>query len=78
MIWLYERHEETLRLETRFNNDTQSFELIQYQPDGTQLTEQFASEDEFRVRLTALSAQLAIEQWQQKGPPLLMNDGWKI
>jgi hypothetical protein len=78
MIWLYERHEETLRLETRFNNDTQSFELIQYQPDGTQLSEQFPSEDEFRVRLTALSAKLAIEKWQQKGPPLLMNDGWKI
>ena len=78
MIWLYERQAETLRLETRFDNDLQSFVLIQHQPDGTQLTEQYASEDEFRVRLTALSAKLAIEQWQQKGPPLLMNDGWKI
>jgi hypothetical protein len=78
MIWLYERHDQTLRLETRFDNTAQAFVLIQYQPDGTQLTEQFASEDEFRVRLTALSAKLETEHWEQKGPPLLMSDGWKI
>lgn len=78
MIWLYQRDDETLRLETRFDNDTSEFVLIQHQPSGTEVTERFHTEDEFRVRLTALSIALGEQQWHQKGPPLLLNDGWKI
>ena len=78
MIWLYQRDDEVLQLETRFDNETNEFVLVQHQPDGTQVTERFPTENEFRLRLTALSAALNEQQWLQKGPPLLLNDGWKI
>lgn len=78
MIWLYQRDDEILQLETRFDNETGEFVLIQHQPGGTEVTERFRTEDEFRLRLTALSAALNEQQWLQKGPPLLLNDGWKI
>jgi hypothetical protein len=78
MIWLYQREDEVLQLETRFDNATNEFVLIQNQPDGTQVTERFRTEDEFRARLAALSAALTEQQWLQKGPPILLNDGWKI
>jgi hypothetical protein len=78
MIWLYQRDDEVLQLETRFDKETNEFVLVQHQPGGTQATERFGTEDQFRLRLTALSAALNEQQWLQKGPPLLLNDGWKI
>jgi hypothetical protein len=78
MIWLYQRGSETLRLETSFDNETSEFVLVQHQPGGTQVTERFPSEEAFRARLTALGAALDEERWLQKGPPLLLNEGWKI
>jgi hypothetical protein len=78
MIWLYERRNEQLRLETRFDNATGEFVLVQHQSNGTQETERFPSEEAFRVRLTALSAALEQERWNPKGPPVILSDGWKI
>ena len=78
MIWLYERDDEALRLETRFDNATGEFVLIQQRPGDKPVTERFNSEDVFRTRLKALSAALDEERWHRKGPPLLLNDGWKI
>ena len=34
--------------------------------------------NDFRARLKALSAALDEERWHRNGPPLLLNDGWKI
>ena len=78
MIWLYQRNDEVLQLETRFDNATGEFVLIQHRPDGAQDTERFLTEDDFRVRLTTLSAILEEERWNRNGPPLILNDGWKI
>ena len=78
MIWLYQRDNEALQLETRFDNATGEFVLIQQRPGNTEITERFSSEDAFRARLQALSAALDEERWHRNGPPLLLNDGWKI
>ena len=78
MIWLYERNTETLRLETRFDNATGEFVLIQHQPSGARVTERFRTEEEFGARLRALSASLDEQHWQHKGPPMILDDGWKI
>jgi len=78
MIWLYQRDDEALRLETRFDKASGEFVLIQHRAGDTQVTERFNSEDDFRTRLTALSATLDEERWHRNGPPLLLNDGWKL
>lgn len=78
MIWLYERCDEELRLETRFDNATGEFVLVQYQAGGAADTERFLTEDAFRARLVTLSAALEAARWNQKGPPVIVSDGWKL
>jgi hypothetical protein len=78
MIWIYQRNDEVLQLETRFDNATGEYVLIQHRPAGTQETERFLTEEEFRARLEKLSASLEEAKWNAKGPPLFLNDGWKI
>ena len=54
MIWLYERGPEVLRIETRFVQATNEFELIWHRPDGTSESERFATEATFRARLESV------------------------
>ena len=78
MIWIYERGEATMTIETRFNRDAQTFELIWHEADGTDRRERFSTESEFRERLTAISAALAEQNWRQSGPPGLDPEGWRV
>jgi hypothetical protein len=50
MIWFFERGTDTLKIETRFNNDARMYELIWHHPDGTRTVESFFHEAEFRQR----------------------------
>lgn len=78
MIWLYERGSEILRIETRFDKLSSSYELIWRRPDGTQTVEQFASETTFRVRLEAVETVLKTEHWMSSGAPQILKDGWRM
>jgi hypothetical protein len=78
MIWLYQRRDQQMRLETRYDNVTEEFVLVRHQPDGTESTERFQTQDAFRVRLKELCAALEAEDWTHNGPPVFMSDGWKI
>ena len=78
MIWLYERGSETLRIETRFDKASSSYELIWHRPDGTHTVEQFASEATFRVRLEAVEEVLKTDRWQSSGAPQILKDGWRM
>jgi hypothetical protein len=78
MIWIYQRNNEVLRLETRFDNATGEYVLIQHRPEGAQDVERFLTEDDFRARLTKLSAALEEAKWNSQGPPLFLNDGWRL
>jgi len=77
MLWIYSRGDQSLRLETRFDNETQEFVLISFEQGGSQ-TERFKNADSFRRRLEGLEKQLEFENWQRDGPPVLLRDGWKI
>jgi len=41
MVWLFERSDETLQLETRYDNDTSEFVAIIRYADGHEHTERF-------------------------------------
>jgi hypothetical protein len=76
MLWIFERDEESLRLETHYDNDAREFVLVMHRPNGQQI-ERFRDTVTFRERLEALETQLAADHWKQQGP-LLLHDGWKI
>lgn len=78
MIWLYERGDATMSIETRFDNASQEYELLWHEAHGPVRREAFRTESEFRARLTAITAALHAEHWRQSGPPALDPAGWRI
>lgn len=77
MVWLFERNNESLRLETRYDSDTAEFLLVLHKPSGEQQIEHFGDAMSFRRRLETLERQLEAEHWTQHGPTVL-HDGWKL
>jgi len=76
MVWFFERNDEFLRVETRYDRDTAEFVLITHAPDGGEQTERFTDAVTFRLRLEALECQLEATHWTQHGP-LFLHDGWR-
>jgi hypothetical protein len=76
MLWIFERGEESLRLETHYDSATGEFVLIMRGPNGQQIS-RFSDTVTFRERLEVLETQLAADRWTQQGP-VLLHDGWKI
>ena len=78
MIWIFERGNESLRLETRYENDTTEYVLIVHHPDGSHQTERFNDSVTFQTRLDSLEKKLGRENWHYVGAPVLLRDGWKL
>ena len=78
MIWIFERGQEALRIETRVDNVTGDFIATVLWADGQSKEERFRAADAFRARLLALERQLAAEHWTQIGGPTLLEDGWHL
>jgi hypothetical protein len=76
MVWFFERYEESLKLETRYDNDTREYVVIVHYPDGREEGERFTDAEEYRVRLVALENHLEKERWLRDGPPMILADGW--
>jgi hypothetical protein len=76
MLWFFERNEESLRLETRYDNDTSEFVLMVRWPNGREQTERFIDREAYRVRLVALENGFQTERWVRHGPPVILPDGW--
>jgi hypothetical protein len=75
MLWFYCRESDTLRVETRFDNQTAEYVLIAYWPDGKQ-EERFATVGHFKKSLVQLETRLANARWTRGGPPVILPDGW--
>ena len=78
MIWLFERGEEALRIETRVDTVTGDFVATVLWASGLSKEERFRDEHAFKARLLALERQLADEHWTQIGGPTLLKDGWHL
>jgi hypothetical protein len=77
MVWMFERGDDSLRLETRYDSGTAEYVLITHRADGRQEIERFPDAVTFRKRLEGLEGQLEAERWRQTGS-LLLHDGWKL
>ena len=76
MLWFFERDDQQVKLETRFDNETQEYVAIVRWPDGRELTERCATAVAFRERLLALEQELETERWHRTGPMIVLPDGW--
>jgi hypothetical protein len=76
MLWFFERADEVLELETRYDNETHEYVLERRSPGMSVQIERFSSAAEFRQRLEAIEAGLSHQQWQSKGQPVILADGW--
>ena len=76
MLWFFDRKDESLRLETRYDNDRSEFIAIVTYPDGSERTERFLMLDEFGKWIGRLDHLLQEQQWAGRGGPIVLPYGW--
>jgi hypothetical protein len=76
MIWFYERADQSLRLDTTYDNDTCEYVVVVHHPDGRQQTERFLDADACRLWLVTFENGLDGEHWVRHGPPTFLPEGW--
>ena len=77
MIWLFERGDEVVRLETRVDNGTGEFVAVITWSDSPAVTERFVGYEQFHARMLEMEKRLAADNWTQIGPPEIMPQGWR-
>jgi hypothetical protein len=77
MIWLFDREDESLEIETRYDNATSEFVAIVHYPDGQDQTKRFAAADAYGRWLELFERSLQDGAWTRRpGGPLILPDGW--
>lgn len=77
MIWLFERGDRVVRLETRYDTETREYVLEVAWSDGLSKTERFTDCAAFGKRALELEKQLETEHWKQAGAPrAIVGDWW--
>lgn len=76
MIWFFDREDESLRVDTRYDNDTSEFVVIVRYPDGREQTNRFTKVNEFRARLEELQQTFEADHWVNRGGPIFLPTGW--
>lgn len=78
MIWLFERGEEVVRLETRIDHATGEYVVDIKWASRAAETERYRDAVGFERRMVELEQQLASDQWTQAGTsPRLLPHGWR-
>ena len=75
MLW-FDRDDESLRLETRYDNDTSEFVAIVHYPDGQTQQKRFVDGDEFRLWLETFERNLDVQHWTGRSGPIILPYGW--
>ena len=76
MLWFFDRDNESLRLETRYDNSTLEFVALVRYPDGRDLERRFRDRREFREWLEAFERALGAKHWRGRGGPIVLPYGW--
>jgi hypothetical protein len=77
VVWFFQRDQERIRVETRFDQKTNHYVMAVRWANGAREIERFATADTFRDRLEALERQLKADRWTPRGPAVL-RDGWRL
>ena len=77
MIWFFEREDESLRIETRYDNQTLEFVAIVHYPDGQRMTKRFIAPDVYRRWLEQFERTLEEGDWSRDHrSPVVLSEGW--
>jgi hypothetical protein len=76
MLWIFERANQTLQVETRIDNRRREYVLI-VRSHGTEQVDHFPDGVSFQMRVVALERQLEKEQWHTHSS-VAMRDAWKL
>lgn len=77
MVWFYTRNQQSLTLETRYDNVTHEYVGILTGLAGPPVTKRFSSADAFRDWLETLDRDLGAQNWKPDGTPHILPDGWR-
>lgn len=76
MLWFFERDDESLKLETRYENETSEFVVVVRYPDGREQSERFTDGPSCRGWLEAFEQNLAVHHWAGRSGPIILPYGW--
>lgn len=75
MLWFFDRADESLRLETRYDIETSEFVAVVSIP-GSQRSERFATLADFRRWLKAFAHVLRLQHWTGRDGPIILPYDW--
>ena len=76
MLWFFDREDESLRLETRYDNESSQFVAVVSYPDGSERTERFGTLEGLRRWLEAFDQILREQHWAGRSGPVILPYGW--
>jgi len=76
MVWFYTREQQSLAVETRYDNDTREYVATVTGAAGAVDTSRFPDAESFRTWLLALEHELTRQNWKPDGTPHILPDGW--
>jgi hypothetical protein len=77
MLWFFDRNDESLNLETTYDNDSRQFVAVVRYPDGREEVERFVDNDAFGKWLASFERTLDGQRWRSRGGgPLVLPYGW--
>ena len=77
MVWLFERGDEVVRLETRYDNQPGEYVVDIKWAMRPAETERYRDYAAFHARIVTLERQLEIDRWRQIGSPEILPSGWR-
>jgi hypothetical protein len=77
MLWFYTRNQQSLTLETRYDNATHEYVAVLTGLAGEPVTKRFTSSEAFQEWIVTLESELAAGKWTADGPPHILPDGWR-
>ena len=76
MVWFFERDDEQMQVETRYDNATLEYVVVVRRPEQKDQVARFRDSAGLRARLDELTHELEAEDWLTSGPPVILPDGW--
>jgi hypothetical protein len=76
MIWFFDRDDESLNVEMRYDNATSEFVVVVHLPQGPEQQTRFSDTAEFRKWLDKFQLELTLERWRRRGGPVILPHGW--
>jgi hypothetical protein len=78
MIWLFERGQEDLRIETQYDNVSGEYLLTLRHPDASYTVERFPNTQMLEARLETLEDVLVSDRWSSRNPQQRLKDTWRL